>query len=217
MNWRAWMTHSPDALAAEPEFSSAPTSPESAPTMGADRYGCCTTEQTFLEYTGVKFVSPTQVRGAFTRWTGKHLPELVLAKLRLPGRCLSRSRSIGLGHTRRRLLALPVKPLRRTRRSYRYCVTGRSGRVAAVFSPRGRVRLVVTTGRERSSAKRFLAAHPRARRIGPGLYRSNPRSTRLFGIRRGRVHFIAVADRRLLRPEKRLALRRYFAYSGLRR
>lgn len=52
--------------------------------MGADMYGCCTTEQTFLEYTGVKFGSSTQVRGAFTRWTGKHLPELVLGKLRLP-------------------------------------------------------------------------------------------------------------------------------------
>jgi hypothetical protein len=56
-------------------------------------YGCCTTDQTFLEYTGVKFVSPTEIRGAFTRWTGKHLPELVLAKLRLPSRhaaCRSR-------------------------------------------------------------------------------------------------------------------------------
>jgi hypothetical protein len=221
MNWRAWMTHSPDALAAEPEFLSAPTSPESAPTMGADMYGCCTTEQTFLEYTGVKFVSPTQVRGAFTRWTGKHLPELVLAKLRLPGRCLSRRSPIGprkigrirLGRTRPRLLRLQVKPLRRTRRSYRYCITGRSGRVTAVFSARGRVRLVTTT--VRSSSKRFLAAYPRARRIGRGLYRASPRSTRLFGIRRGRVRFIAVADRRLLRPGKRPALRRYFTYAGL--
>lgn len=45
----------------------------------------------------------------------------------------------------------------------------------------------------------------------------NPRSPRLFGIRRGRVRFIAVADRRLLRPGKRRALRRYLAYAGLRR
>ncbi len=97
MNWRAWMTYSPDALAAEPEFHSAPTSPESAPTMGAEMWGCCTTDQTFLEYTGVKFVSPTQVRGAFTRWTGKHLPELVLTKQRLPARataCKSRRRFV---------------------------------------------------------------------------------------------------------------------------
>src|SRR4051812_36092540 len=116
MNWRAWMTYSADALAADPEFRSAPTSPTSAPTMGADMYGCCTTEQTFLEYTGVKFVSPTEVRGAFTRWTGKHLPELMLTKLRLPERCLSRRSPIGprnigrirVGRTRGGLLQLPV-------------------------------------------------------------------------------------------------------------
>ena len=52
--------------------------------MDAAMYGCCTTDQTFLEYTGVQFTARRQVRGAFTRWTGKHLPELVLAKLRLP-------------------------------------------------------------------------------------------------------------------------------------
>src|SRR3954468_6005729 len=113
-------------------------------------------DQTFLEYTGVQFVSPTEIRGAFTRWTGKHLPELVLTKLRLPDRCLSRSSPIGprnigrirLARTRVQLLRLPVKPLRRTRWSYRYCVKGRSGPVTAVFSsrsPRGRVRLVTTT------------------------------------------------------------------------
>jgi hypothetical protein len=235
MNWRAWMTYSPDALAAQPEFRSAPTSPESQPTMGREMYGCCTTEQTFLEYTGVRFVSPTQIRGAFTRWTGKHLPELVLTKLRLPGRCLARRSPIGprnigrirLGRTRRRLLQLRVKPLGRARRSYRYCVKGRSGLVTAVFSSRsrrGRVLLVTTTARGhgnrrvrvRSSSRRFFAAYPRRRLIGRGLYRANPRSPRLFGIRRGRVRFIAVADRRLLRPGKRRTLRRYLAYAGLR-
>jgi hypothetical protein len=85
MNWRAWMTYGRNALGAHPAFHSAPTSPESAPTMGSEMYGCCTTEQTFLEYTGVQFTARREVRGAFTRWTGKHLPELTLAKLRLPG------------------------------------------------------------------------------------------------------------------------------------
>jgi hypothetical protein len=84
MNWRAWMTYSPDGLAGRPVFHSAATSPASAPAMGEDMYGCCTTEQTFLEYTGVQFTARRGVRGAFTRWTGKHLPELVLGKLRLP-------------------------------------------------------------------------------------------------------------------------------------
>jgi hypothetical protein len=84
MNWRAWMTYSPNALAAHPVFHSAATSPPSAPTMDANMPGCCTTEQTFLEYTGVQFTGPRDVRGAFTRWTGAHLPELVLAKMHLP-------------------------------------------------------------------------------------------------------------------------------------
>jgi hypothetical protein len=86
MNWHAWMTYSRNALAAHPVFDSAPTSPESAPTMDSKMYGCCTTEQTFLEYTGVQFTGRREVRGAFTRWTGKHLPELTLGKLRLPRR-----------------------------------------------------------------------------------------------------------------------------------
>ena len=84
MNWRAWMTYGPDALGAKPVFHSAATSPSSAPTMGANKPGCCTTETTFLEYTGVQFTGRRKVRGAFTRWTGKHLPELVLARLDLP-------------------------------------------------------------------------------------------------------------------------------------
>ena len=57
-------------FAARPVFHSAPTSPASAPTMDAPMYGCCTTEQTFLEYTGVQFTAKRRVRGAFTRWTG---------------------------------------------------------------------------------------------------------------------------------------------------
>jgi hypothetical protein len=139
MNWRAWMTYSADALTAEPAFHSAPTSPESAPTMGADMWGCCTTEQTFLEYTGVKFVSPTEIRGAFTRWTGKHLPELVLAKLRLPDRpraCRSRGRIVL--HIRRGLRRVTV-----TANGRRLRVRGRPNHRYAVIDLRGSGRRTV--------------------------------------------------------------------------
>ena len=139
MNWRAWMTYSADALTAEPEFLSAPTSPESAPTMGADMWGCCTTEQTFLEYTGVKFVSPTQVRGAFTRWTGKHLPELVLTKLRLPDpprACRSRGRIVL--HIPRGLRRVTV-----TANGRRLRVRGRANHRYAVIDLRGSGRRTV--------------------------------------------------------------------------
>lgn len=140
-----------------------------------------------------------------------------------PRSCLARRSPIGprnigrirLAYTRRRLARLPVKPARRTRRSYRYCVKGSTGRVTAVFSPRGRVRLITTTARNHrlrrvapgGRLRALLRRFPRARAIGPGLYRAGPRSGRLFGLRRGRVRFVAVADRRLI--ANRRALRGY--------
>jgi predicted acyl esterase len=151
----------------------------------------------------------------------------------LPGRCLaSRSpigpRNIGrvrIGYTRKRLLRLPVQPVRRSSRAYRYCVKGRSGAVTAVFSSRssrrGRVVLVTTTAhghgnrnvRVRSRARAFRRAYSRRRAIGRGLFRVSPRSPRLVGIRRGRVRFIAVANKRLMRHRREL--RRDLRRAGL--
>ena len=149
MNWRAWMTYSADALAAEPEFRSAPTSPESAPTMSASMPGCCTTDQTFLEYTGVKFVSPREIRGAFTRWTGKHLPELVLTKLRLP------RRRAACG-SRRRIVVRIRRGLRRVRvtaNGRRIRVRGRPNHRYAVIKLRGRGRRIVVVRVPASTAR----------------------------------------------------------------
>ena len=144
-------------------------------------------------------------------------------------RCLARRSPIGprnigrvrLGYGRARLLALPVTPIRRTRRSYSYCVKGSSGRVSAVFSRRGRVALVATTARVHgnrgvrpgSSVRAVRRAYSRSRALGRSLYRANPGSPRLIGFRRGRVRFLAVADRRLLRS--RSALRRHLRLAGL--
>lgn len=69
MRWQAWMTHSADALARNPVFRSAPTSSLAQPTMWPSMPGCCTTAQTFLEYTGVRFIGRTTIGGVFTRWT----------------------------------------------------------------------------------------------------------------------------------------------------
>ena len=49
-----------------------------------------------------------EVRGAFTRWTGKHLPELVLAKLRLPSRPPPAGRATVVLHIRRGLRRVTV-------------------------------------------------------------------------------------------------------------
>ena len=130
-------------------------------------------------------------------------------------RCLARRSPIGprnigrvrLGMTRARLRALPVQPLRTTRRSFAYCVRQSTGRVTAVFSRRGRVALVVTTARAHGNrrlrpgapAGLIRRAYPRRRLIARGLYRVSPHSLRLVGVRRGRVSLFAVASRRLLR------------------
>jgi len=143
--------------------------------------------------------------------------------------CLARRSPIGprnigrvrLGYSRRRLLRLPVKPSRRTRRSYRYCVKRSAGRVSAVFSRRGRVVLVATTGpvhgnrglRPGSPLGALRRAYPRRRAIGAGLYRANPNSPRLIGFRRGRMRFFAVAPRSLLHNTP--ALNRHLRLAGL--
>jgi hypothetical protein len=146
--------------------------------------------------------------------------------------CLSRRSSIGprnigrirLGRTRIRLQRLRVQPRRRTRRTFRYCVKRSRGRVVAVFSSRsrrGRARLVTSTARYHrmrrvgsgSTARRLARAFPHRVRIARGLYRARPGSRRLFGIRRGRVRFVAVADRRVIASPK--ALRRYLRLAGL--
>ena len=144
-------------------------------------------------------------------------------------KCLARRSPIGprnigrvrLGYSRRRLLGVPVTPTRKTRRSFRYCVKGSSGRVSAVFSRRGRVALVATNARVHgnrgvrpgASVRALRRAYSRGRAVGRGLYRANPRSPRLIGFRKGRVRFFAVADRRLLRS--RGALKRHLRLAGL--
>ena len=113
---------------------------------------------------------------------------------------------VGLGRTASRLRRLPG--LRgRTRRSVRFCVKGGGGAVSAALSRAGRSRLLVTTApghgnRGVRTGSRFATlarAYPRRRRLGPALYRAGPRSTRLIGVRSGRVRFLAVADRALVR------------------
>jgi hypothetical protein len=143
--------------------------------------------------------------------------------------CLARRSPIGprnvgrvrLGYTRARLRGLRVQPVRITGRSFRYCVKRSSGRVAAVFSRRGRVALVVTTARVHGNrsvrpgapASSLRRAYSRRRALGRGIYRANARSPRLIGVRGGKVRFFAVANRKLLR--NRRALARHLRLAGL--
>lgn len=128
---------------------------------------------------------------------------------------------IRLGASRAALERLPVAPARRNGGSYRYCVAGRRGRVTAVLSRHGRVALVASTvhghrlrgvGRG-APAIRIRRAYPHGRSLGRGLRGGGARSRALFGLRRGRVRFVAIADRALLRDRARV--RRAVRNAGL--
>ena len=111
------------------------------------------------------------------------------------------------------------EPSRATRYSDRWCVSG-GGQVRVVYGSRGRARLVLTTARGHRTRP------PRRPRLGPGsprraLVRAFPRARAsgahrlrarraVFGLRGGRVSYVAVADRRILRRPRlmRLYLRR---------
>ncbi len=148
------------------------------------------------------------------------------------GKCLARRSPIGprnvgrvrLGYTRKRaLLRIGPQPVQRRGFVYRWCVRRSGGRVTSVFSgrgARGRVRLVLSTSpRHRmrtvgrgASLARLLRRFPKARRAGTGIYRTGPRTPRIFGVRAGKVRFVGVADRGLLR--NRRALRTYIRRAG---
>ena len=132
---------------------------------------------------------------------------------------------IALGATRRQLARrTSAVRVRRTRRSYRWCVKGSRRRVSAVFARRsagGRALLAVTRARRYRargvgpghSRARLMRRFPAARRIAPGIYRAGPRSRRIFGVRHRRVRFVGVAARPLLRHPR--LLRRYLRLAGI--
>ena len=151
-----------------------------------------------------------------------------------PPRCLSSHSTIGhrsighvrLGDTRGRALArVRTAPRDTTAFAYRWCVKGSVRPVVGVFASSAapaRMRLAVTTVRAHrkrgvgpgTSRARMLRAFPRARRISTGLYGGGPGDSRhLFGVRGGRVTFVGVADRALLRD--RAELRRLLRRAGL--
>jgi hypothetical protein len=109
-----------------------------------------------------------------------------------------------------------VRPVRKSAFAYRWCVRRSSGRVVAVFparSARARARLVVSTVRTlrtrgigRGSPRRLLFRRfPAARRLRRNLYLGGPRGHRVFGLRAGRVRFVAVARSPLLARPAALA------------
>lgn len=126
-----------------------------------------------------------------------------------------------IGFTPRQLLARAGQPTTR-KRAWTYCVRGKHGRGAklvAVFSARGRVGFVASTGRghealhvsPRSRARRLRGD----RRIARNLYiRRMGRRRAVYGVRRGRVRFVAVTTRSIAKSRRQV--RRYVRLAGLR-
>lgn len=137
-------------------------------------------------------------------------------------RCVPKRQKIGLRsigtlslNSTRTLVGRRLGPPARTARGVlRYCVAG-GGSTLAAFSTAGRVRFAATTarghkrrniGRGSSGTTLRRAYAKRLRRILPGVYRVTTQTNRnlLFGVRKGKVNFVAVADNRLVVNRKAL-------------
>jgi hypothetical protein len=134
----------------------------------------------------------------------------------------------GIGHVRlgastQDTLFRAGQPKRRVGRSYRHCLNRRGkrkrGKMGVVFTPAGRSVLIATSGPNQRTTRRVgpgMKAPKRARRLGGGLRtrRAGKRSVYVFGVKRGRVKYMAVASRSVARSERRL--RRHLRLAGFR-
>jgi alpha-D-xyloside xylohydrolase len=128
---------------------------------------------------------------------------------------------VRVSHRRARIEERLGQPRRKTSRSHRYCVTG-GGEVRVAFAPRGGPgRLIATTapgyrsrGIGRGSSLRSLRrAYPGLTRLRSGLYRTSRVQRQVFGVKRGRVRFVAALDRRLIRSRTQVLA--YLRLAGL--
>ncbi len=146
------------------------------------------------------------------------------------GECLPRRMRIGktrigpirLGMSKRTLLRRVAAPVRRGRRAYRWCIDGSRGKkVSATFDRRGRVTLVTSTSRQQSSrrvrpgsrARSLRRAFRRRKALIRGVVRGHNRTRLLFGVRRGRVAYVGVSSRGLLKSGR--SLKRHLRYAGV--
>jgi hypothetical protein len=114
-----------------------------------------------------------------------------------------------VGLSRAAVLRKAGRPVtRRSGRVWRYCVKGeKRARVTLGFDKRGKLRLIGSTAaghRKGRIAPGGSAAGlaTRTRRAGRGLLRSNS-SRFIFGVRGGKVRFVATVDRRLARSARK--------------
>jgi hypothetical protein len=147
---------------------------------------------------------------------GKHKPfpaprsgTPAAASFCLPASAKVRRDGIGdvrLGKTPRQLRDGKVPPRSTRRNVFRYCVDGARGRITAVVD-KGQVRLVTSTV---DAGRPALKAFPRRRRLLSGVFRASPTSSRVLGVRKGRVTYVGVTRPSVVRTPRvlRALLRR---------
>ncbi len=145
----------------------------------------------------------------------------------------SRGRLTAAGLSRVRLGRAPVRllqdagqPRRRVGRVYRYCVRGkenRNARIVGVFDKDRRLQLVASTARGHRvrtlglvKGKKAARKRRMVRRLGKGLLIRRTRGGRRFvyGVRGGRVRYVAVVTRPLAKRSAKL--REHLRLAGLR-
>ena len=119
-----------------------------------------------------------------------------------------------LGHTPEQVLRSTNQPVSRPNRSYRWCVGDkgdRNGELAAAFTTAGRVGLVTSTVNNHQwdnvgTGDRVKRLRGKAKNTGSGLYvRSLPGGNRIvYGVKGGRVRFIALATASVAKNRKEL-------------
>ncbi len=120
-----------------------------------------------------------------------------------------------LGSTPEELLRKAGQPTKRANRSYRYCIKGKGNSKAAltaVFTPKASVGLVASTKRGNTASKVGVGASSsrlkgQARPFGKNVRVANARGGKRFvyGVRGGKVRYVAVATGTATKSRKTLA------------
>jgi hypothetical protein len=142
----------------------------------------------------------------------------------LPARAAFSSAGLGtarVGETHEQLLRRSGQPAERAGRVWRYCADGQAGRVSTVLKPGGAVALVASTapGHKARGVGPFASAAPLAPRAalarrGTLVRRAGASTSFVYGIRYGRVSFVALAQNAVAKHPAQL--RSYLRLAGLR-
>jgi hypothetical protein len=125
-----------------------------------------------------------------------------------------------LNSTHEQLLRRAGQPAERSGRVWRYCAARQQGRVSTVLTPAGKVALVASTApghKARSigpfDSSRKLGSSAAGLRSATIVRRAGPASSFVYGVRYGRVSYVALVTRSV--SARSSTLRSYLRLAGL--